>query len=42
LKGVFIKPYNFEFPENPEHANYVNEQMKFDLFYDAFDKVTPF
>ncbi len=40
LKGVFIKPYNFEFPESPDHANYVNEQMKFDLFYDAFDKVS--
>jgi hypothetical protein len=39
LKDVFIEPHNFIFPENPEHGNYVNQQLKYDLFYDAYNKV---
>lgn len=40
LKDVFIVPYNFDDPENPEHAKYVHEQSRHDLFYDAYDKIS--
>ncbi len=39
LKDVFIEPHNFIFPENPQHGEYVNQQLKYDLFYDAYNKV---
>lgn len=40
LKDIFIVPFNFEDPENPKHAIYVNEQTRHDLFYDAYDKIS--
>jgi len=40
LSGVFITPFNFDNPENPKHATYVHEQTKYDLFYDAYEKIT--
>lgn len=40
LAGIFIVPVNFDDPENPKHAKYVHEQTKYDLFYDAYDKIT--
>jgi hypothetical protein len=39
LKGVFIEPHNFIFPENPEHGKYVHNQLRYDLFYNAYNKV---
>ena len=40
LSGIFIVPFNFDNPENPKHANYVHDQMRHDLFYDAYQKIT--
>jgi len=40
LKDIYIEPHNFIWPENPHHGEYVNEQLKHDLFFDAYDKVT--
>lgn len=39
LSGIFIVPYNFDEPENPKHAIYVNEQTRYDLFHDAYQKI---
>ena len=39
LSGIFIVPHNFDQPENPNHALYVNEQTRYDLFYDAYQKI---
>lgn len=39
MKDIYIEPHNFIWPENPEHGEYVNQQLKCDLFYDAYNKV---
>ena len=39
LHDVYIEPHNFIWPENPDHGEYVNEQLKHDLFYEAYNKV---
>jgi len=39
LKDVYIEPHNFIWPENPDHGEYVNEQLKHDLFFDAYTKI---
>jgi len=39
LQDVYIEPHNFIWPENPDHGEYVNEQLKHDLFYEAYNKV---
>lgn len=39
LKDVFIIPHNFDEPEKKEHAIFVHEQTRHDLFYDAYEKV---
>lgn len=40
LDGMRIVPHNFDDPENPQHGDYVNAQLRYDLFYDAYNKVT--
>jgi hypothetical protein len=39
LKGIFLTPHNFNDPENLEHGIWVNQQLRYDLFYSALDKV---
>ena len=39
LKGVFIIPHNFIDPENKAHATYVHNQSRYDLFYNAYEKI---
>jgi len=40
MKDVFIAPHNFSDPEHPEHGQYVNIQMKNDLYNDSLYKIT--
>jgi len=40
LKGRFLVPHNFYAPENEDHAYYVNDQLRYDLFYDAYSKIS--
>ena len=37
MKGVFLAPHNFNDPENPEHGEYVNLQLRNDLYYSTLD-----
>lgn len=39
MKGIFIVPHNFDNPENDDHAEYVNLEVKHDFFMDAYDRV---
>lgn len=39
MKDVFIVPFNFDNPENEDHAIFVDMQMKHDLFLFAYDNV---
>lgn len=39
MKGIFLAPHNFNDPENPNHGQYVNSQLKYDLYNDALSKV---
>lgn len=40
MKDIFIAPHNFNDPEHPEHGQYVNMQMKNDLYNDSLYKIT--
>jgi hypothetical protein len=39
MKDVFIVPFNFDNPENDDHAIFVDMQMKHDLFLFSYDQV---
>jgi len=39
-KGVFFAPHNFSDPERADYAEYVNFQLRKDLFDDVFGKVS--
>lgn len=39
LKDIYIAPHNFINPDNPEHGEFVNEQMRNDLFTDTYSKI---
>ena len=39
LKGIFLIPNNFYAPEKEHHSQYVNDHLRYDLFYDAYSKV---
>jgi len=39
LKGIRIVPHNFDDPENPKHGDYVNLEMKYDLFDQIYSKI---
>ncbi len=40
MKDIFITPHNFSDPQHPEHGEYVNTQMKDDLYNDSLYKIT--
>lgn len=40
MKDVFVAPHNFNDPEHPEHGQYVNIQMKNDLYNDSLYRIT--
>lgn len=39
MKGIFLAPHNFSDPENPEHGEYVNLQLRNDLYFSTLDEV---
>ena len=39
LKDIFLAPHNFNDPENPDHGQYVNMQLRNDLYNEAVFKV---
>lgn len=39
LKDIFIILHNFHTPERDEHLNFINYELKHDLFRDAYDRV---
>ena len=40
LKGIKLVPHNFNMPENPVHGEIVANQLRFDLFYNTYNKIT--
>lgn len=40
LQGIFLAPNNFNDPENPSHGEYVNMQLKYDLYNTIMYKIT--
>lgn len=40
MDGVFIAPNNFNDPENPSHGEYVNMQLKHDLYNSTLYQIT--
>lgn len=40
MKDIFISPHNFSDPENGDHGEYVNTQMKNDLYNDSVYRIT--
>lgn len=40
LDDIFLVPHNFDMPENDHHGEYVHDQLRYDLFYDAYNKVS--
>jgi hypothetical protein len=39
LENIKIVPHNFNDPENKKHAEYVNLEMKNDLFNEVYSKI---
>jgi hypothetical protein len=39
LAGVFLSPHSFSDPENPEHGQYVNLQLRNDLYYSTLEEI---
>jgi hypothetical protein len=39
LKDIKIVPHNFDDPENKKHGQYVNMEMRNDLFNEIYTKV---
>ena len=39
LKGIKLVPHNFNMPENPVHGEIVANQLRFDLFYNTYNKI---
>ena len=40
MRGIFVAPHNFSDPENPTHGEYVNTQIKYDLYNNILYKIT--
>lgn len=40
MEGVFIAPHSFSDPEHPEHGDYVNVQLRNDLYNECLYKIT--
>ncbi len=40
MKGIFLAPYNFNDPENPQHAEYVHLQLRNDLYFSTLQEVS--
>lgn len=40
LKDIYLAPHNFSDPENPQHGEYVHEQLKYDLYTNALFQIT--
>lgn len=41
LKGIFLAPHNFSDPENPQHGQFVNIQLRNDLYFSTLHEVPP-
>jgi hypothetical protein len=39
MEGIFIAPHSFSDPENPQHGEYVNLQLRNDLYYSTLHEV---
>lgn len=39
MKDVFIAPHSFNDPENPQHGEYVNLQLRNDLYFSTLHEV---
>ncbi len=40
MKGIFVSPHSFSDPQNPKHGEYVNMQLKNDLYYSTLDEIS--
>lgn len=39
MKGKFMAPHTFNDPENPSHGEYVNLQLRNDLYFSTLEQV---
>jgi hypothetical protein len=39
MKGKFMAPHGFSDPENPSHGEYVNIQLRNDLYFSTLEQV---
>ena len=39
LKGKQLTPHNFSNPENPEHGNFIDKELKINLFEYIYQKI---
>jgi hypothetical protein len=40
MKDIFIQVHLFDNPERDEHPDFINYEMKHDLFHRAFDRIS--
>lgn len=40
MKDIFIELHLFDHPEKDEHSDFINIQMKLDLFRFAYDRIS--
>ncbi len=39
LEDIYVVPKLFINPENEEHGDFVNDQMRYELFHDTMEKI---
>jgi hypothetical protein len=40
MKGIFLNVHLFDNPENDDHPEFINYEMKHDLFHRTYDRIS--